>query len=203
MLFRSEVVPLVQKEGCLREKKACLFYQINRCLAPCEGKITQEEYQTLLSQAINYLKDKKSLITKLEERMLRVAEQERFEEAITLRERIKKISSLSMHSQIDSHTQDANWDIFALEHNAQYAVLMKLYMREGKIVSSDYEKIILHQKSLEFEESISLYRQALVNHYGKDLPLPPSAIILPSEIEGELEECQEWLTIKQIGRAHV
>ncbi|RDU70958.1 excinuclease ABC subunit UvrC [Helicobacter brantae] len=193
-----EVVPLVQKEGCLREKKACLFYQINRCLAPCEGKITQEEYQKLLTQAINYLKDKKSLITKLEEKMLRVAEQERFEEAITLRERIKKISSLSMHSQIDSHTQDANWDIFALEHNAKYAVLMKLYMREGKIISSDYEKIILHQKSLEFEERISLYRQALVNHYGKDLPLPPSAIILPSEIEGELEECQEWLTIKLV-----
>lgn len=193
-----EVVPLVQKEGCLREKKACLFYQINRCLAPCEGKITQEEYQKLLTQAINYLKDKKSLITKLEEKMLKVAEQERFEEAITLRERIKKISSLSMHSQIDSHTQDANWDIFALEHNAKYAVLMKLYMREGKIISSDYEKIILHQKSLEFEERISLYRQALVNHYGKDLPLPPSAIILPSKIEGELEECQEWLTIKLV-----
>lgn len=193
-----EVVPLVQKEGCLREKKACLFYQINRCLAPCEGKITQGEYQTLLTQAINYLKDKKSLITKLEERMLKLAEQERFEEAITLRERIKKISNLSMHSQIDLHTQDANWDIFALEHNSQYAVLLKLYMREGKIISSDYEKIILHQKSLEFEERISLYRQALINHYNKDLPLPPSLVLLPNELEGELEECQEWLKIKMI-----
>lgn len=193
-----EVVPLVQKEGCLREKKACLFYQINRCLAPCEGKITQEEYQTLLTQAISYLKDKKSLIAKLEERMLKLAEQERFEEAITLRERIKKISNLSMHSQIDLHTQDANWDIFALEHNSQYAVLLKLYMREGKIISSDYEKIILHQKSLEFEERISLYRQALINHYNKDLPLPPSLVLLPSELEGELEECQEWLKIKMI-----
>lgn len=193
-----EVVPLVQKEGCLREKKACLFYQINRCLAPCEGKISQEEYQKLLSQAIGYLKDKKSLIAKLEERMLRLAEQERFEEAITLRERIKKISSLSMYSQIDSHTQDANWDIFSIECNAQYAVLMKLYMREGRIISSDYEKIILHQKSLELEEKISLYRQALLNHYNKDLPLPPSAIILPSELEGELEEHQDWLKIKLI-----
>lgn len=193
-----EVVPLVQKEGCLREKKACLFYQINRCLAPCEGKISQEEYQKLLSQAIGYLKDKKSLIAKLEERMLKLAEQERFEEAITLRERIKKISSLSMYSQIDSHTQDANWDIFSIECNAQYAVLMKLYMREGRIISSDYEKIILHQKSLELEEKISLYRQALLNHYNKDLPLPPSAIILPSELEGELEEHQDWLKIKLI-----
>lgn len=188
-----EIVPLVQKEGCLREKKACLFYQIQRCLAPCEGKISEKEYQALLSEAITYLKDKKSLIAKLEERMLKLAELERFEEAITLRERIKKISTLSMYSQIDTHSNDANWDIFIIEHNAQYAVLMKLYMREGKIISSDYEKIILHQKTLELEDKISLYQQALINHYNKDLPLPPSAILLPSELESKLGDYEEWL----------
>jgi excinuclease ABC subunit C len=39
-----EVFPLVQKKSCLREGKACLFYQIGKCLAPCESKINKEEY---------------------------------------------------------------------------------------------------------------------------------------------------------------
>lgn len=193
-----EVVPLVQKEGCLREKKACLFYQINRCLAPCEGKVSTKEYQALLSEAINYLKDKKSLIAKLEERMLELAEQERFEEAITLRERIKKISTLTMQSSIDLYSPDANWDIFAIEHNHDFAILLKLYMREGRIISSDFEKIPLHSHTLDWEQKLSLYQQALINHYQKDLPLPPSGLILPSEIQEGMSEYVQWLSDKKL-----
>lgn len=194
-----EVVPLVQKEGCLREKKACLFYQINRCKAPCEGKISAQEYQTLLSEAIGYLKDKKSLIAKLEERMLFLADQERFEEAITLRERIKKISALSMHSSIDLYSLEANWDIFAIEHNQSFAILLKLYMREGKIISSDYEKIPLHSGVFDFEQRLSLYQQALINHYQKDLPLPPNGLILSAQVQKEIqEEYCTWLMEKKI-----
>lgn len=193
-----DIVPLVQKDGCLREKKACLFYQIQKCKAPCEGKITQEQYQDLLNLAISYLKDKKSLLGKLEEKMLELAEQERFEEAITLRERIKKISTLTMQSSIDLYSPDANWDIFAIENNQEFAILLKLYMREGKIISSDFEKIPLHSHIFDWEQKLSLYQQALINHYQKDLPLPPKGLILPLEIQEEISEYCQWLTEKKI-----
>lgn len=47
-----EIFPLVQKASCLRGKKACIFYQINKCPAPCEGKISQEAYALTLKNAI-------------------------------------------------------------------------------------------------------------------------------------------------------
>ncbi|WP_305862581.1 excinuclease ABC subunit UvrC [Helicobacter cholecystus] len=193
-----DIVPLVQKEGCLREKKACLFYQIQKCKAPCEGKITQEQYQSLLNLAISYLKDKKSLLASLEDKMLKLAEQERFEEAITLRERIKKISSLTMQSSIDLHSPDANWDIFAIEHNQDFALLLKLYMREGRIISSDFEKIPLHSHILDWEQKLSLYQQALMNYYQKELPIPPKGLILPAEIKEGISEYSQWLADKKI-----
>lgn len=193
-----DIVPLVQKDGCIREKKACLFYQIQKCKAPCEGKISQEEYKKLLDQAIGYLKDKELLIQKLEEKMLTLAENERFEEAITLRERIKKISSLSMHSNIDLHSPHANWDIFFIQNNQNFAVLLKLYMREGKIISSDFEKIPLHSQSFELEEKLSLYTQAIINHYQKDLLLHPRALILPEEAKEGISEYGTWLNEKKI-----
>ncbi len=192
-----ELFALVQKGNCLREKKACLFFQINRCKAPCEGKISSEEYQNILHSAIACIKDKTLLCSLLEERMQNLAAQERFEEAMILRDRIKKITSIELHSAIDLHLKNANWDIFAISHNENLAVLVKLYMREGKIISSDYEKIPLQRGILERQELLSLYQQAIISHYQKDLPLLPQALLLPSTLtQEEISPYQEWLKSK-------
>ncbi|WP_051420650.1 excinuclease ABC subunit UvrC [Helicobacter pametensis] len=192
-----ELFALVQKNGCLREKKACLFYQINRCKAPCEGKISQEDYGEILKESIIHLKNTKLLITRLEERMHTLASQERFEEALILRDRIKKISMLKAESMIDLHIQDANWDVFAISYDAQYAALVKLYMREGKIISSDFEKIPLQNGVVSKKELLSLYQQAILSHYSKDLPILPKAILLPQELSlDEIAPWQEWLGAK-------
>jgi excinuclease ABC subunit C len=68
-----EVYPLVQKKSCLREGKACLFYQIKKCLAPCESKVTPEAYAELVAQAKTSIVKRKDLISALEERMTDLA----------------------------------------------------------------------------------------------------------------------------------
>jgi len=73
-----ELFPLVQKESCLKGKKACLFYQLKKCLAPCEGKITPQNYRAILNEAIEHIHDKKRLIAKLEKRMEKLAKNMRF-----------------------------------------------------------------------------------------------------------------------------
>lgn len=189
-----EFFALVQKGNCLREKKACLFYQIERCKAPCENKISKEDYQIILQNALECLKDKKLLLSMLKEKMHSLATQERFEEAMILKERINKISSVKIHSLIDLDIQNANWDVFAIAYNEKFAVLVKLYIREGKIISSDYEKIPLQKGSLEKEDLFSLYQQAILSHYSKDLPLLPQAILLPQEFsQDEISQWIEWL----------
>lgn len=106
-----EMYPLVQKTSCLREKKACLFYQINRCSAPCEGKIDKHSYAKIVDEAISLLKSPHKLLAKLKEKMLILAESKRYEEAGIYRDRIKKLQNLQSFSALDL-AKDISADVF-------------------------------------------------------------------------------------------
>lgn len=106
-----EMYPLVQKSSCLREKKACLFYQINRCSAPCEGKIDKHSYAKIVDEAISLLKSPHKLLAKLKEKMLTLAESRRYEEATIYRDRIKKLQNLQSFSALDL-AKDISADVF-------------------------------------------------------------------------------------------
>ena len=82
-----ELLPLVQSKSCLSKGKACLYYQIKKCLAPCEGKITSQEYSAYVRAGIDYINNTKKLCDDLEARMHELAGELRFEEAGLLRDR--------------------------------------------------------------------------------------------------------------------
>jgi excinuclease ABC subunit C len=160
-----EVYPLVQKKSCLKEGKACLFYQINKCLAPCEGKVTQEDYDKIILEAKNSIVKRKKLIEKLEEKMTKLALQERYEEAGAMRDNIKAISSLTISSNIDL-ANELNLDIFAIQNGDERGVIVKLFMRSGKIISSTYT-YFRHTHIFDENEA---YKQALLEFYSIDTP---------------------------------
>lgn len=160
-----EVYPLVQKKSCLKEGKACLFYQIKKCLAPCEGKVTPEAYGQIVSEAKTSIVKRKNLISTLEERMTDLAIQERFEEAAAIRDNIEAISSLTISSNIDLANR-LNLDIFAILNGDEKGVIVKLFMREGKIISSAYS-YFRHTHIFDENEA---YKQALLEFYTIDSP---------------------------------
>jgi excinuclease ABC subunit C len=160
-----EVYPLVQKKSCLREGKACLFYQIKKCLAPCESKVTPEAYAELVAQAKTSIVKRKDLISALEERMTDLAIQERYEEAALIRDNIQAISSLTISSNIDL-ANALNIDIFAILNGDEKGVIVKLFMRDGKIISSAYT-YFRHTHIFDENEA---YRQALLDFYTVDSP---------------------------------
>lgn len=160
-----EVYPLVQKRSCLREGKACLFYQIKKCLAPCEAKVTPEAYNAIVSEAKTSIVKRKNLISILEERMGTLAMQERFEEAAAIRDNIEAISSLTITSNIDM-ANALNLDIFAIHNGDEKGVIVKLFMRDGKIISSAYS-YFRHTHIFDENEA---YKQALLEFYTIDSP---------------------------------
>ena len=160
-----EVYPLVQKKSCLSAGKACLFYQINKCLAPCEGKVTPEAYGEIITQAKISIIKRKKLIRTLEERMTSLAMQERYEEAGSVRDTIQSISSLTINSNIDLANQ-MNLDIFAIQNGDERGVIVKLFMRDGKIISSAYS-YFRHTHIFDENEA---YKQALLEFYTMDTP---------------------------------
>ncbi|HEC45537.1 MAG TPA: excinuclease ABC subunit C, partial [Epsilonproteobacteria bacterium] len=184
-----EVYPLVQKKSCLREGKACLFYQIKKCLAPCEGKVTPEEYGEIVTQAKASIVKRKKLISTLEEKMTSLAMQERYEEAGSMRDTIQAISSLTISSNIDLANQ-MNLDIFAIQNGDERGVIVKLFMRDGKIISSAYS-YFRHTHIFDENEA---YKQALLEFYTIDTPNVSKQILTAHIFEDSQQVAQTLST---------
>jgi len=170
--------PLVQKKGSLKNKKACLFYDIKKCLAPCEGKITKKEYAKIVKDAKEAIVNRKILIEKMEEKMMTLAMQERFEEAGKLRDSIKAIKELNIKSNIDLAT-NTNYDIFAILNGKYKGVVVKLFMRNGKIISSTHSFF----NNVEVFDKNEAYKQAIINHYKTKLTIDTKSILIADNIE--------------------
>jgi len=185
-----ELCQLVQKKSCLKGGKACLFYQIKKCLAPCEFAVPQKRYQEEVDKALEFIKNKQRLIKELEEKMLFYAQEMRFEEAAELRDRIEKIKRSSIQSDIDFASKE-NYDIFTLSQEGKKAVLVKVFMRDGKIISSDHTVLNITEN---FDPSEALQR-SIFNFYTLQTPPVVADILINITLE-EKEELEEFLSTK-------
>ncbi len=183
-----DICKLVQKKACLGSKKLCLYYQIEKCLGPCELPVSQERYQEEVDVAISLIKNKKSLLQKLENTMQVYAEALRFEEAGEIRDRMERIARSEIKSDIDFAT-DENYDIFVIHAAASRAVVVRIFMRYGKIISSSHDFMPLRE-GFDKDES---YTRVLLDFYSGEKPPIIAPILLGEDFEGS-ESVQEYLT---------
>ena len=160
-----EVYPLVQKKSCLREGKACLFFQIKKCLAPCEAKVTPKDYQSIVTKAKKSIVKRNHLIEVLQDKMIALAQQERYEEAAAMRDSVEAISTLTISSNIDL-ANELDIDIFAIQNGDERGVIVKMFMRKGKIISSTYS----YFRHTHIYDENEAYKQALLEFYTIDSP---------------------------------
>lgn len=175
-----ETIPLVQKKSCVKSKKACLFFQIGKCLAPCENKVNKDEYKKILDEALGYIYNKSKLLNKLKEKMQFYSENFRFEEALVLRDRAKTIEKSEIKTGIDLTTNE-DLDIFAIKSSNKKAVLVRMFIRDGKLASSNYD-FMKTNDDVEFDIQ-EAYKRAIINYYSNELPIIPKEIIVADEIE--------------------
>lgn len=186
-----EIFPLVQKKSCIKGKAACLFFQIGKCLAPCENKISKLEYKKILDEALNHIYNKSKIVTKLKEKMLFYSENFRFEDALTLRDRIKSIEKSQVKTGIDLANQD-NIDIFAIKAIKNKAIIVRVFLRDGKVASSNYDIINLNSyEDFEFDYS-EAYKRAIINYYNNLVLIVPKEILIANEIDN-IDEIEDFL----------
>lgn len=173
-----DICKLVQKKGCLKSKKLCLYYQIDKCLGPCELPISQERYSQEVDLAITLIKNKKMLIKQLQEKMEFYAEALRFEEAGELRDSIEKISRSEIKSEID-FASDEEYDIFVVASSLKRAVVVKIFMRHGKIISSSHDYINIEEG---FEPN-EVYSRAIIDYYKDERPPIVAPILIAEDFE--------------------
>jgi len=188
-----EIIPLVQKKSCIKGKEACLFYQIKRCFAPCEGKISKEDYAKLVDEALDYIYNKNKIIAKLTKKMQEYSDDFRFEDAMKLRDRIKTIEKSQIHTGMDLASNE-NIDLFAVHIKDSKAVLVRMFFRDGKLASSNHNYIKPNREdiSIDLQEA---YERAIVNYYNNDIPVLPNEIVIPHEIDNK-NEIEEFIRLK-------
>ena len=176
---------LVQKRNCLKSKKACLFYQMQRCHAPCVGKISKESYAKILKSALKALKDRKLMISMLKEKMQKAATRENFEEAADIRDKIKAIQNSLHVSDIDLAKLE-NIDIFCVQIEQNIALVLRIFVRDGKIISANHN-VVKNTQGFELDE---LYKRALLQFYSKNSPLLCDQILVADEFiyQAEIQE---------------
>lgn len=173
-----ETCKLVQKKSCLGSKKLCLYYQIEKCLGPCELSIPHAIYESELNKAHELIKNKKLLLSQLEEKMMFYAENMRFEEAGELRDRIVRIDKSEIKSDIDFASGE-NYDIFVIYNSTKRAVVVRIFMRDGKIISSSHNFVQINEGYDEDE----LYQRVLLEFYANEKPPIIAPVLVAREFE--------------------
>ena len=185
-----EILPLVQKKSCIKGGKACLFYQIKKCLAPCEAKITKDEYKKLLDVAIDYIYNKSKLIKDITIKMEQLSNNYRFEEAMVLRDRIEQIKKSEIKSTLDFANKE-NIDLFCVKIKDSRAVIVKMFIRDGKLISTSHHYI----NTTEITSLNDIYKMALINYYSSEIMTIPKEILIPEVLENK-EELENFISDK-------
>lgn len=181
---------LVQKKSCVKGKKSCLYYQIDRCHAPCVDKITQEEYMKIVNEAKSCIIDRKKLINKLNEKMIKASEDLNFEEAANLRDMQNAIKNTLHVIQLDL-AKIENFDLISIEIEKTLASFVYLFIRDGKVVSS-IKKVTKNSMEYEINE---LYKRAILQFYKTNIQTTPKNIYVAYEFE-EMKEVSEYFKQK-------
>lgn len=170
-----------------RGERPCLMYHIGKCCAPCTGKISKEEYKSLLSQvAALFQGNCKTYIDSLTEKMNEASNNLDFEKAAQYRDRIRAMQSIS-EKQIASSASDNSYDVFALARNDLATVVYGLFIRGGNVISA--ESFSINASDEPFSEIIS---QFLLQFY-VGMGQVPKEIVIMDEAD-DVDSIEKLLT---------
>ena len=186
----SKVFPRDRGKG-----RPCLNFFISKCSAPCAGKISREDYEENLRQAVEFLKGGSAeTLRKLKAEMEEAAENLEFEKAAKIRDRIKSIERIGSRQKVVVDGS-INEDVFAIAQSEEKACLAVLSFREGLLVSTEH---FIIDKS----ENLPDTRQELItSFYSMERQIPPLIVV-----DGEVTDSglvSQWLSEKRGKKAQI
>lgn len=163
------------------KERPCLYYQIGQCTGPCNGHISQEEYNKNINRVIDFLNGNyQDIQNSLKERMKEEAAQLEFEKAAATRDLIESISHI-MDKQRITDTEKDDRDIIALAKNDSDCVISIFFVREGQLLGRENH----HMSVLESSEAESSIITEFVKQYYSSTPYIPKEILSMFPIDEE------------------
>ena len=183
----------ITKEGIQSGKyRVCLDYHIKKCLGPCVGKQSYEDYQKNIAQAREILKgNTREVLRDLKEEMLHLSEELRFEEAEEVKRKYLALDGFVSKSQVVSQTID-KVDVFSITSDEKMAFINYIHVSNGSINQSftiEYKKKLNETD----EELLQLGIVELRERFKSD----SKEIIVQEEVDLELEGIK--FTVPKLG----
>jgi excinuclease ABC subunit C len=187
--FLGKVFPTRTCSGALVEKeRPCLNYHIERCTAPCCGKISKEEYRDVVEQVCLFLQgNSDQIIKKLTKEMEKAAAKMEFERAAALRDQIGALEKTAERQKISSGTLE-DLDLIAYAMEDDLICVQVFHVREGRVMGRDHF-MMETQSSVSGPEILEAFIQ---QHYTRASFIPPK-IALSEEVEDK-ELLIQWLS---------
>lgn len=191
----KEMIDFIKQKYKIRQcrtlknrERPCLNYHINRCLAPCMGYVTPQEYKKQIDEIIDLLEGKtEKIIKELENQMQEASIKLEFEKAAELRDRIQSIERVSEKQKV-SNISENNIDVIGIAKSDIQICIEIFFVRGSKMVGREHY-FYTDLKDMENKEILS----GFIKQYYLDNPNIPNKIMIRDEIEDK-ETIEKWLS---------
>ncbi|MBV6400707.1 MAG: UvrABC system protein C [Anaerolineales bacterium] len=177
-----------------QDKRACLYYDIKLCIAPCIGAASQASYRQMISDLMDFLSGhSEDIVARLQTEMEKAATEMRYEKAAAIRDQLKAIQSIIERQKIVFATDYKDSDVLAMARSDGEACVQVFFIRSGKLIGREY--FIL--EGTEDSADAQIMEQFVTQFYTEAANIPQQ-VMLPQEIE-EAKIIGEWLRSKRGG----
>ena len=174
-----------------QDKRACMYYDIKLCTGPCIGAINRAEYRATIQRLCDFLEGKSDqVLTDLQGRMDRAAENLQFERAAGYRDQLKSVQHVIEKQRIVSSAA-TDQDVIAFARDEGDTCVEVLFIRGGKLLGQEYFVL----DGAEGADEREVLNSFLQQFYGEAAYVPPE-VLLPAQID-EAVILENWLKNKR------
>jgi len=190
-----KIFPIKKCKTPKYKSRPCLYYDIKQCAAPCQNKISKEDYQKIIKNVEMFLSGKRNELVKiLKKQMDFYSKNLDFERALLMRNSIEDINKTLEKQNVVFKSTKANYDYIGVENNKNNICISILEVRQGRLINKkDFSFTTYSSNSAEFDEIIqNAIREYYIMLNDEDLP---SKIIL-SDVFSDIELYKNWLSLR-------
>jgi len=175
------------------DQRACLYYDIKLCVAPCIGKTDQVAYRAMIDDLCRFLQGhSEQIVQRLEQEMARASQNLEYERAAAIRDQLQAIERVVEGQKIVSQDRKDS-DVIAFARDEHDACVQVFFIRGGKLIGREYFVLDGAQEA-EDAELVG----AFVKQFYTEAAHIPDRVLLPTEVE-EARIIESWLERKRGG----
>jgi len=174
------------------DTRACLYYDIKRCLAPCIGAVNQDQYRQMIDDLSKFLEGhSEPIVTRMQGEMTQAADEMRFEKAAAIRDQLRAIEQIVARQKVVFAADYIDSDVVAMARSNGEACVQVFFIRSGKLIGREY----FIMEGTEDTPDASVLGEFLKQFYD-ETPTIPGQLLLPIEVE-EAQIIREWLNTRR------